>query len=73
MGRASPTSFKLKDVVFWKLQVAAVASRKAWGDLEALSRQKKLVKGFGLSYFAETCDNHGNAEEAMKYQARMPE
>ena len=66
-------AFKLKDVVFWKLQVAAVASRKAWGDLEALSRQKKLVKGVGLSYFAETCDNHGNAEEAMKYQARMPE
>ena len=66
-------AFKMKDAVFWKLQVAAVASKKAWGDLELLSQQKKLLKGVGLSFFAEMCDKHGNAEEAMKYQARMSE
>jgi len=66
-------AFKLKDAVFWKLQVAAMASRKAWGDLELLSQQKRLVKTVGLSFFAETCGMYGNTKEAMKYQARMPQ
>lgn len=69
-GHKLAKDMKVADKLFWWLRVSGLAEGHEWGELEKLSKEKKLPP-IGFEPFVEACIREGRNDEAVKYASKV--